>query len=106
VVINAWALLSLLEDEDGDDGRATALARQAMGVAESQGVRYDPMTGVAYIALARSAARQDALAEAERQLDQALQVLGNDSYTVQYAQAAAELAGARHAAHGDCSPGP
>jgi LuxR family maltose regulon positive regulatory protein len=97
VVINAWALLSLLEDEDGDDGRATALARQAMGVAESQGVRYDPMTGVAYIALARSAARQGALAEAERQLDQALQVLGNDSYTVQYAQAVAELAGVRHA---------
>jgi LuxR family transcriptional regulator, maltose regulon positive regulatory protein len=97
VVINALGLLSLVEAEDSDDGRAAALARQAMDVAEAQGVRYDPMTGVAYIALARSAARQGALAEAEQLLDQALQVLGNDSYTVQYAQALAELAGVRHA---------
>src|SRR5512132_2961497 len=67
-----------------------------MDIAESQGVRYDPMTGVAYIALARSTARQGALAEAEQLLDQALQVLGNDSYIVQYAQAVAELAGVRH----------
>ena len=56
VVINALALLSLLEGEDGNDGRAAALAQQAMDIAEAQGVRYDPMTGVAYIALARSAA--------------------------------------------------
>ncbi|HEV2893102.1 MAG TPA: response regulator transcription factor, partial [Actinomycetota bacterium] len=63
---------------------------------EAQGVRYDPMTGVAYIALARSTARRGGLAEAEQLLDQALPVLGNDSYAVQYAQAVAELAGVRH----------
>jgi LuxR family transcriptional regulator, maltose regulon positive regulatory protein len=97
VVINALALLSLLEGEDGNDGRATALARQAMDVAESQGVRYDPMTGVAYIALAKSVVRKGGLAEAEQLLDQALQVLGNGSYTVQYAQAVVELAGVRRA---------
>jgi LuxR family maltose regulon positive regulatory protein len=97
VVINAWALLSLLEGQGGDDERAMALARQAMDVAEAQGVRYDPMTGVAYIALAQSAARRGGLAEAEQLLDQALGVLGNDSYTVQYAQAVIELAGVRHA---------
>ena len=97
VVINAWALLSLLEGQGGDDGRAMALARQAMDVAEAQGVRYDPMTGVAYIALAQSAARRGGLAEAEQLLDQALRVLGSDSYTVQYAQAVIELAGVRHA---------
>ena len=97
VVINTLALLSLLEGDDGNDGRATALARQAMDVAESQGVRYDPMTGVAYIALAKSVVRQGGLAEAEQLLDQALQVLGNGSYTVQYAQAVVELAGVRRA---------
>jgi LuxR family transcriptional regulator, maltose regulon positive regulatory protein len=97
VVVNALALLSLLEGEDGDDGRAMALARQAMDVAEAQGVRYDPMTGVAYIALAQSAARRGGLAEAEQLLDQALQVLGNDSYQVQYGQAVVEVAGVRHA---------
>jgi LuxR family maltose regulon positive regulatory protein len=97
VVINALALLSLLEGEDGNDGLATKLARQAMDVAESQGVRYDPMTGVAYIALARSVARHGGLAEAEQLLDQALQVLGNGSYTVQYAQAVVDLAGVRRA---------
>jgi LuxR family maltose regulon positive regulatory protein len=68
-----------------------------MDVAEAQGVRYDPMTGVAYIALAQAAARRGGLAEAEQLLDQALRVLGNDSYTVQYAQAVVELAGVRHA---------
>ena len=97
VVVNAFALLSLLTGEDGDDERALALARHAMDVAEAQGVRYDPMTGVAYIALARSTARNGGLAEAEQLLDQALQVLGNDSYRVQYAQAMVELAGVRHA---------
>jgi LuxR family transcriptional regulator, maltose regulon positive regulatory protein len=74
-----------------------ALARHAMDIAEAHSVRYDPMTGVAYIALARSTARRGGLAEAEHLLDQALQVLGNDSYRVQNAQAMVELAGVRHA---------
>jgi LuxR family transcriptional regulator, maltose regulon positive regulatory protein len=45
VVVNAFALLSLLTGVDGDDERALALARRAMDVAEAQGVRYDPLTG-------------------------------------------------------------
>jgi LuxR family maltose regulon positive regulatory protein len=97
VTINAFALLSLLAGEDGDDERAMALARRAMDVAETQSVRYDPMTGVAYIALARSTACRGGLAEAEHLLDQALKVLGSDSYMVQNAQAMLELAGVRHA---------
>jgi LuxR family maltose regulon positive regulatory protein len=97
VVVNAFALLSLLTGEDGEGGRALALARHAMDVAEAQGVPYDPMTGVAYLALARATAARGGLAEAERLLDQALQVLGTDSYTVQYAQAMTELAGVRNA---------
>jgi LuxR family transcriptional regulator, maltose regulon positive regulatory protein len=95
VVVNAFALLSLLVGEDGDDGRAMALARHAMEVAEAQGIPYDPMTGVAYIALARATAARGGLAEAEQLLDQALGVLRNDSFRVQYAQALAELAGVR-----------
>jgi LuxR family maltose regulon positive regulatory protein len=97
VVVNALALLSLLAGEDGDDEQALQLARHAMEVAEAQGVRYDPLTGVAYIALGRSMARHGRLAEAEHLLDQALPVLPADSYAVQYAQALVELAGVRHA---------
>jgi len=97
VGINAFALLSLLAGEGGDDERAMALAQQAMDLADAQSVRYDPMTGVAYIALARSTARQGGLGEAEHLLDQALQVLGNDSYMVQNVHAMVELAGVRHA---------
>jgi LuxR family transcriptional regulator, maltose regulon positive regulatory protein len=97
VVVNALALLSLLAGEDGDDEQALQLARHAMEVAEAQGVRYDPLTGVAYIALGRSTARHGGLAEAEQLLDQALQVLPNDSQRIQYAQAMVELAAVRHA---------
>jgi LuxR family maltose regulon positive regulatory protein len=97
VVVNTSALLSLLAGEDGDDQRALALARHAMDVAEAQGVRYDPLNGVAYIALARAMARRGGLAEAEQLLKQALYVLENDSSVVQYAQALLELASVRHA---------
>jgi LuxR family transcriptional regulator, maltose regulon positive regulatory protein len=68
-----------------------------MDAAEAQGVRYDPLTGVAYIALARSMARRGGLAEADQLLDQALRMLKHDSFAVQYAQAMVELAGVRHA---------
>jgi LuxR family transcriptional regulator, maltose regulon positive regulatory protein len=97
VVVNAFALLSLLTGEDGDHERAAALARHAMDAAEAQGVRYDPLNGIAYIALARATVRRGGLAEAEQLLDQALQVLRHNSYTVQYAQAMVELAGVHHA---------
>jgi LuxR family transcriptional regulator, maltose regulon positive regulatory protein len=97
VVVNAFALLSLLAGEDGDDERAAALARQAMDAAEAHGGRYDPLNGVAYIALARTMARRGSLAEAEQLLDQALRILKHDSFAVQYAQAMVELAGVRHA---------
>jgi len=79
------------------DAEAASLLRDAMEVAEAQGVRLDPLTGVAYIALGRSTARHGRLAEAEHLLDQALQVLPADSYAVQNAQALVELAGVRHA---------
>jgi LuxR family transcriptional regulator, maltose regulon positive regulatory protein len=97
VAVNTLALLSLLADEEGDTERAMALARHAWDIAEAQGVRYDTMNGVAYIALARAVARQGGLAEAERLLEQALRVLHDDSFAIQHAQAMLELASVRHA---------
>jgi LuxR family maltose regulon positive regulatory protein len=97
VVVNTFALLSLLAGEDGDEERAVALARQAMDVAEAQGVRYDPLSGVAYIALAQTSARRGRLTEAEQLLEQALNILGSASFLLQYTQATIELAGVRHA---------
>jgi LuxR family maltose regulon positive regulatory protein len=93
VVVNTFALLSLLTGEDGDDERAVALARQAMDVAEAQGIRYDPLSGVAYIALAQTSARRGRLTEAEQLLEQALDILGSGSFLLQYTQAMIELAG-------------
>jgi LuxR family transcriptional regulator, maltose regulon positive regulatory protein len=97
VVVNLLALLSLLAGEQGDDERAAVLARRAMGVAEARGLSVNPLNGIAQIALAQATTRRGDLAEAERVLEQALQVLGIDSFVVQYTQALLELAGVRHA---------
>ena len=97
VVVNGLAVLSLLSGEDGDGERALVLARRAMDAAEAQGLQHDPLTGAAYLALAQATARRGGLTEAERLLDQALQVLRGDSFKVQYAHALLELAGVRHA---------
>jgi LuxR family transcriptional regulator, maltose regulon positive regulatory protein len=96
-LINILALLSLLAGEDGDDATAATLAHQAMKTAEAQGVSLGPLSGVAYLALARATARRGGLAEAEQLLERALPVLGVDSFLVQTAQALLELAGVRHA---------
>jgi LuxR family transcriptional regulator, maltose regulon positive regulatory protein len=97
VVINTFALLSLLAGEGGDDATAATLARRAMEVAEAQGLGFNPLSGIAYLALARAATRRGGLVEAEHLLERALPVLGIDSFLVQYAQALLELAGVRHA---------
>jgi len=97
VVVNTFALLSLLEGADGDGEQAVALARHAMDVAEAHGIRYDPLSGVGFIALGRGLARRGQLAEAEELLEQALGVLQYDGFAVQRAQALLELASVRHA---------
>jgi LuxR family maltose regulon positive regulatory protein len=96
-VVNTLALLSLVAGEDGDDATAATLARQAMEAAEAQRVSLNPLSGIAYLALARAAARRGGLAEAEQLLERALPVLGVDSFLLQYTQALLELAGVRHA---------
>ena len=97
VVINTYALLSLLADENGDHATAATLARRAMEVTEAQGLGFSPLIGTAYLALARAATRRGGLVEAEHLLERALPVLGIDGTVVHYAQALLELAGVRHA---------
>jgi LuxR family maltose regulon positive regulatory protein len=96
-VVNTLALLSLLAGEHGDDATAATFAGQAMDAAKAQGVSLLPMNGIASLALARAAARRGGLVEAEQLLEQALSILGIDSFQVQYAQALLELAGVRNA---------
>ena len=97
VVINTYALLSLLADDNGDEATAATLARRAMEVTEAQGLGFSPLIGTAYLALARAATRRGGLVEAEHLLERALPVLGIDGTVVNYAQALLELAGVRHA---------
>jgi LuxR family transcriptional regulator, maltose regulon positive regulatory protein len=96
VVVNLLALQSLLAFDE-DDSFADVLARQAMDVAEAQGIRYDPLSGFAYIALARTRAHRGSLAEAEQLLTEALTVVGIPSFAVQHAQVLLDLAVVRHA---------
>jgi LuxR family transcriptional regulator, maltose regulon positive regulatory protein len=97
VVLNLFAISSLLADQEGDESAAESLARQAMDVADRQGIRYDPLSGFAYIALARSAAGRGNHAEAEGLLTEALPMLGNPSFATQHAHALLDLATVRHA---------
>jgi LuxR family transcriptional regulator, maltose regulon positive regulatory protein len=78
-VVLALAVLSLLAGDRGDDRTALALARRAATTADSQGLGAEPMCGIAYAALGRALARQGELANAEVQLERALEPLGIDS---------------------------
>ncbi len=96
-VVNMLALESLLAGLKGDHSAADTLARQAMEIAENQGLRYDPLSGFAYIALGRTTARRGELGEAERLLTEALAVLGTPSFMTQHAHVLLDLAAVRHA---------
>jgi LuxR family transcriptional regulator, maltose regulon positive regulatory protein len=96
--VNLLALLSLLADDDSDEVTAAALAQRAMDAAAAEGISFNPLNGIVYIALGRAAARRGDLAEAEQLLEQALQILGGmSSFVVQYAQALLEMASIRRA---------
>ena len=96
VVVNTFAILSLLADLEDDLAAAARFARLAMDVAEAEGIRYDPLSGFAYIALARSAARHGSLSEAEGLLTEAVPMLANPSFATQHAHALLDLAIVRH----------
>jgi LuxR family maltose regulon positive regulatory protein len=104
-VVLALAVLSLLAGDEGDDDTAMELARQAAATADTQGLSAEPMCGIAYAALGRALARQGELAEAEAQLERALEPVRIDSMLAQRAftllllapvrRGRADLAGAR-----------
>jgi LuxR family maltose regulon positive regulatory protein len=84
-VVLALAVLSLLAGDEGDDRTALALAHRAAATADAQGLSAEPMCGIAYAALGRALARQGELAEAEVQLERALEPVGIDSMLLQRA---------------------
>jgi LuxR family maltose regulon positive regulatory protein len=71
-------VLSLIA-ADQDDPAAASLARRAVATAEAQGVTFEPLSGIVYLALGRALARQGKLAEAEVQLERALELFEVDS---------------------------
>jgi LuxR family maltose regulon positive regulatory protein len=77
-VVTALAVLSLIA-ADQDDPAAASLARRAVATAEAQGVNFEPLSGIVYLALGRGLARQGELAEAEVQLERALELFEVDS---------------------------
>jgi len=78
-------VLSLLAGDEDDDRTALALARRAAATADAQGLSAEPMCGIAYAALGRALARQGELAEAEVQLERALEPVRIDSMMLQRA---------------------
>jgi LuxR family maltose regulon positive regulatory protein len=94
-VVTALAVLSLLA-ADQDDPDAASLARGAVATAEAQGVTFEPLSGVVYLALGRALARQGELAEAEVQLGRALELFEVDSMGLHRTLALLVLASVRH----------
>jgi LuxR family maltose regulon positive regulatory protein len=95
VAVNILGVVSLLAGEQGDDATAAALARQAMDVVKAGGLSFNPLNGIAAIALAGALTRQGELAEAEELLEQVLPLLDIDSFQIQYAEALLALAEVR-----------
>src|SRR5215216_6862924 len=94
-VVTALAVLSLLA-ADQDDPAAASLARGAVATAEAQAVNFEPLSGIVYLALGRALARQGKLAEAEVQLERALELFEVDSMGLHRTLALLALAWVRH----------
>jgi LuxR family transcriptional regulator, maltose regulon positive regulatory protein len=94
-VVTALAVLSLIAG-DQDDPAAVSLARGAVATADAQGVSFEPLSGIVYLALGRALARQGELAEAEVQLGRALVLFEVDSMLMHRALALLVLASVRH----------
>jgi LuxR family maltose regulon positive regulatory protein len=59
---------------------AASLARRAVATAEAHGVSFEPLSGIVYLALGRSLAGQGELAEAEVQLERALELFESTAW--------------------------
>jgi LuxR family maltose regulon positive regulatory protein len=84
-VVVALAVLSLTAGDQSDDRTAVLLARRATATAEAQGLSAAPLCAIAYLALGRALTHQGELAEAEVQLERALEPVKIDSMLVQRA---------------------
>jgi LuxR family maltose regulon positive regulatory protein len=94
-VVTALAVLSLVA-ADRDDPAAASLASRAVATADTQGVSFEPLSGIVYLALGRALARQGKLAEAEVQLERALELFQVDSMGLHRTLARLVLASVRH----------
>jgi LuxR family transcriptional regulator, maltose regulon positive regulatory protein len=90
-------VLSLLASDQDDDETAAALARRAATAVEVQGLGAEPLCAIAYLAVGRSLLRNGEPAEAEKQLERALDLLRIDSMVVLRAHALLLLALVQHA---------
>jgi LuxR family maltose regulon positive regulatory protein len=94
-VVTALAVLSLIA-ADQDDPAAASLARRAVATAEAQAVNFEPLSGIVYLALGRALGRQEELAEAEVQLERALELFEVDSMGLHRTYGLLVLASVRH----------
>jgi LuxR family transcriptional regulator, maltose regulon positive regulatory protein len=94
-VVTALAVLSLLA-ADQDDPAAASLARRAVATASAHGISFEPLSGIVYLALGRALAGQGELAEAEVQLERALELFEVDSMGLHHALTLLVLASVRH----------
>jgi LuxR family transcriptional regulator, maltose regulon positive regulatory protein len=94
-VVTALAVLSLLA-ADQDDPDAASLARRALATANAHGVSFEPLSGIVYLALGRALAGQGELAEAEVQLERALELFEVDSLGLHRTLALLVLGSVRH----------
>ena len=97
-VIAALAVLSLIAGDNDDDRTAATLAHRAAEVAQAQGLTAEPLSGIVHLAKGRVLLRQGKLAEAEEQLEWALELFGIDAMGVHRGHGLLLLAAVRHAA--------
>jgi LuxR family transcriptional regulator, maltose regulon positive regulatory protein len=94
-VVTALAVLSLLA-ADQDDPAAASLAHRAVATAEAHAVSFEPLSGIVYLAMGRVLGRQGELAEAEVQLERALELFRVDSMGLHRTYGLLVLASVRH----------
>jgi LuxR family maltose regulon positive regulatory protein len=94
-VVNALAVLSLISGDEDAVQAAWTLAERAVAAAEAQGLGTAPLCGLAHLAMGRALTGLARLAEAEKQLERALEILAVDSVVVHRAFALLLLAPVR-----------
>jgi LuxR family transcriptional regulator, maltose regulon positive regulatory protein len=99
-VVTAQALLSLIAGDERRDRTAGAHAGHAAVLAEAHALSSAPLCGIVHMAVGQSLTLHGRLAEAEEQLERALELLGIDGMLVQRAHALLLRASVRQG-HGD-----